>query len=154
MKLLALNCNNCGAGIEVPRKANFVTCGFCDARLRVQHTETSAFTEVLDEMASDIKAIKRNTELTRLDQEWMLRRERHQIRGKHGTVTKPSAISGVVMIVIGLVFGAFFIQAAGAFGLVPMAILSIGGVTQVMKAEAYDAEHAEYRRRRRELMRD
>jgi len=153
LKLLALNCNNCGAGIEVPRNAKFATCGFCDARLSVQQTETSAFTEVLGEVAEDIKEIKRNTEVTRLDQEWMLRRERHQVCGQNGTVSKPSAVAGVAMIAVGVLGGLTVMQEFAGFGLLFMAIGGIGGMVHLNKAQAYDKEHASYRRRRRELMR-
>ena len=47
MSLDRLNCNNCGAWLEVAPSANFVTCRECGARLAVHRTSTSTYTEVL-----------------------------------------------------------------------------------------------------------
>ena len=33
MRLVSLNCNQCGAPLEVPEKVQFLTCGYCSARL-------------------------------------------------------------------------------------------------------------------------
>ena len=77
MKVLDLNCNQCGAPLEVPAKARFVTCSFCNTRLQIQHQGAAAYTEVLEEMSGDIQQIRRDVAIQRLDQEWMIKRERY-----------------------------------------------------------------------------
>jgi len=46
MNLEALNCNNCGAPINVPPTANFVTCKGCGAQLIIRRTEEATYTEL------------------------------------------------------------------------------------------------------------
>ena len=77
MQLESLNCNNCGAPLEVAATSNFVTCNHCSTRLAVRRTESSAFTEQLedigakqDEMLNRLKRIERQTQLSDLDREW------------------------------------------------------------------------------------
>ena len=154
MKVVDLSCNNCGAGIEVPLKAKFVTCKFCNTRLRIQHTETSAFTEVALEMAQDIKQIKRDTSITRLDQEWMMRRESFQSRNKDGSHSMPSRGGAAVFLVVGLLMGLFVTTQFGAFGLIFIAFALLGGGAGLARAEKYEKERSSYERRRRELIRD
>ena len=38
MKLFSLNCNKCGAPLDVPGKVRFLTCQYCSAKLSVQRT--------------------------------------------------------------------------------------------------------------------
>lgn len=40
-----VNCNQCGASLEVASTTNYVTCGKCGARLMVRRTGASIFTE-------------------------------------------------------------------------------------------------------------
>lgn len=77
MKLISLNCNHCGAPIEVPKPAKFVTCRYCNARLAIHHTGNSYSTELLDQIKSttdslvrEVEILKGNSELERLDREW------------------------------------------------------------------------------------
>lgn len=50
MKVIPLNCNHCGAPLEVAAKAKFVTCGFCNTRLSIQQTGSTYSTEVLEDL--------------------------------------------------------------------------------------------------------
>ena len=83
MKLLALNCNHCGAPLEVPEKANYLTCTFCQTQLSVQRSGGAAYTEALEKLderteqiADDVEILKLQAELDRLDREWTSGRER------------------------------------------------------------------------------
>ena len=65
MKILSLTCNHCGAPLEVPAKARFVTCTFCSSRLKITQEGNAAFTELLEtlqdttrEIQEDIQTIK------------------------------------------------------------------------------------------------
>ena len=50
MELETLSCNNCGAPLEVPPGANFVTCAHCGSRLAIKRTDNASYTEVLDQI--------------------------------------------------------------------------------------------------------
>jgi LSD1 subclass zinc finger protein len=91
VKLLALNCNRCGAPLEVPEKAKFVTCTFCQTQLAVQHSGGSAYTEAIekldeltDRLSDDVAFLKLQGDLERLDREWSEAREGLMLRDKYG----------------------------------------------------------------------
>ena len=72
MKLLALNCNRCGAPLEVPQKAKFITCTFCQTQLSIQRSGGAAYTEALEELGErteqlvdDVEVLKLQGELNR-----------------------------------------------------------------------------------------
>ena len=113
MKVLALNCNNCGAPLQVPPGANFFTCSYRSARLAIKRAGGGAFTEVLEAienrtqgMAQDIETIRLQNELERLDREWKMQEERYRVRGKDGEYSIPtkggSIRAGLVMIGFGV----------------------------------------------------
>ena len=58
MKLLALNCNRCGAPLEVPQKAKFITCTFCQTQLSIQRSGGAAYTEALEELGERTEQLK------------------------------------------------------------------------------------------------
>ena len=107
MKVLSLSCDSCGAKLDVPSKANFVTCAFCQTRLKIQRGETAVITEALEELSSEIHSLKKDASVARLDREWMASRERFQSRRRGETQTLPSTAGGVVAIIIGIAWAAF-----------------------------------------------
>lgn len=151
MKLLALNCNECGASIEVSEQAKFVTCGFCSTRLRVQHTDTSAFTEALEEMASDLDEIRRDVAITRLDQEWMQERQKHLVQNSDGSTSAPTIGSGIVTLVLATAIGSFFVSQAGAVGFLVIGFGVIAFAGQALKASNYQDALQAYESQRKEL---
>ena len=161
MRVLDLNCNQCGAPLEVPRKARFVTCAICNTPLQIQHEGAAVFTEALEEINEDLEQIKRNTELIRLDQEWAGSRENYVVRGKHGSSRIPT-VQGSRMGMIGvIVFGGLwtlFASSLGAPGFFPLfgvffVAFGIFASRQAMKkAQDYERDHAAYKASRRELM--
>src|SRR5438309_578271 len=50
MKLINLSCNKCGAPLEAPSSANFLTCSYCGSRLAVHSSGSAHYTEVLDQI--------------------------------------------------------------------------------------------------------
>ena len=167
MKLLTLSCNECGAPLEVPESAKFVTCGFCSSRLAVQHTSNAVYTEALEkigkqteQLAQDVETIKLQNQLERLDREWTQECEQYMVHdksGKHLPNATGSAIGAVVMVVFGIfwmglavsigapcffpLFGIFFIVAAICIG-----------ISGMNKAGGYEQAHKRYQRRRHELL--
>lgn len=56
MQTWALNCNECGAPLEVAAGTKFVTCRQCGTRLTVVQTTTSLFTEIQEHSPSLLMA--------------------------------------------------------------------------------------------------
>ena len=169
MKVLSLNCNHCGAPIDAPVKAKFVTCSFCDARLTVQRTGSSYSTEILEELqattqsiARDVAKIKTRSEVEDLDRSWTLERSNYMVQGKHGHVSKPSKTGAIVMGVFMGGFGLFWSTIAmgmgggvfSLFGFLFVAMAIFTSINMFTKADAYERAEARYRRKRRELMQD
>lgn len=168
MKVISLNCNHCGAPLDVSAKARFVTCGFCEARLVVEQTDNSYSTAVLDEIkettkqiARDVAELKESEALRDLDDQWQSKRNQFMVTNKDGQqslATKSGAILGSVFAagfgVVWMIFAAsigapaFFL----VFGVFFIGVALVGGVSVYSKAEAYSRAQSEYRRRRRKIL--
>ncbi|MEO1524524.1 MAG: hypothetical protein AAFX06_03770 [Planctomycetota bacterium] len=168
MKVISLNCNHCGAPLDVPEKARFATCGFCEARLAIERTGNSYSTSVLDEIkettqqiARDVAELKNSEELRRLDDQWNSKREQFMVTRKNGSrrlATKNDALLGSVLAfgfgIVWLIFAAS-IGAPGfflLFGMIVIAGALFGGFTTYSKAEAYTRAQSDYQRRRRDIL--
>ncbi len=119
MRVLSVTCNHCGAPLEVPKKAKFVTCSFCSSRLAVHHSGNAVYTEVLEsieqktaEIAEDVETIKHQNDLERLDREWMMGKQQFMVRGKHGEYRVPSTAGSVIGMVLAGGFGLFWMSMA------------------------------------------
>ena len=115
MKLLALNCNHCGAPLEVPEKANYLTCTFCQTQLSVQRSGGAAYTEALEKLderteqiADDVEILKLQAELDRLDREWTSGRERYMLTNQEGVMSVPNRSAAVIGMIISTVGGLAF----------------------------------------------
>lgn len=100
MEITSLNCNNCGANLEIKPNIKFFTCTFCKSALAIKKSGNVMFTEVLDEIKKDTETLIENSEemllekkIARLDREWLANREQYSIRGKDGVVMYPSETS-------------------------------------------------------------
>ena len=51
MAVERLTCNSCGAPLEVPSSANYVTCNHCSTQLTIRRQENVTFTESLERLA-------------------------------------------------------------------------------------------------------
>lgn len=120
MKTIAISCNHCGAGLNPPDDARFITCSFCGTRLQVCHEGNAYFSRVMEaiaqdtaKMSGDLDVIKIQNEIERLDREWALEREKYLIRNQDGTTTGGRVEGGcatvVTMIIVmcGLAMTAF-----------------------------------------------
>jgi hypothetical protein len=170
MKIISLNCNHCGAPLDVSVKAKYVTCGFCESKLAIQHSGNVWSTEVLEELqkttqtlVSDVAALKRNSEIEQLDRDWERKKENYLVRGKNGSTSLPNAAAAVFGSFVAMIFGVFWTIATASsgapaffsmFGVLFIGVAFFGMVTGVSKANAYKQAHSHYQRRRRELMRD
>ncbi len=86
----SVRCNECGAVLQVPPSARYVTCNHCNIPLEVHRTSVATYTEApigprppareydpaWQEMAARLEALERQNELARIDREWDMERER------------------------------------------------------------------------------
>lgn len=168
MKLLPLNCNNCGAPLEAPAGAKYLTCGFCATRLSIVQAGGSYSTEVLEaidtrtqRIAEDVTALRRAEELAQLDREWEACRASYMTGNADGPMTVPSRSVAVFFAVALCIAGvAFTIMVSSVdapppikfIGVIPIVIGIGGGLMLYVKANMYHEEHAKYMRLRRALM--
>ncbi len=128
-------CNQCGALIDVPGSANYVTCGSCNTPLAVRRTGSSLYTErvlgpteiatpetaekiaivstnsagaessVLAELGRQNELNRLENELNRLDLDWDRAKEQFMISGRNGVRYLPTKSSSVGGGIMVAVFG-------------------------------------------------
>jgi predicted phage tail protein len=169
LKIIDVNCNHCGATLQVDEKTRFVTCTYCHSRLAIQRSESAVFTEVLDkieqntgQMAENLELIRLQNELEQIDREWMMSRENLMVQGRNGSRSVPSVAGGIFTIIFGVVAGGIWMTFAYTavhapplfcmFGLVFMGAAVFGGVNMVSKAGRLDVERRDYETRRQSLL--
>lgn len=167
MMVESLNCNHCGANLEVPATTQFVTCKSCGSRLAIRRTESTTYTELLDAlapplnaMANHIEHITDEQELARIDREWELEREQYLVSNRGGRREVPSTIGSVIGGIFIAGFGTVWtVMASSMFGgqhlgLFPIIgeILIVGGVAMgvysYQQARAYERAYRRYKERR------
>ena len=175
MKLEQLTCNACGAPLEVPESANFVTCNHCSTQLAVNRTESVTCTEALDRLAGSTEELTDRLDdlvaqnaIEALDREWQQERKKYITIHKNGQETIPTEDGAVKGGIGGAIFGAFWtvftiaIMADAPFLLPKLLFPGIGvliivgslagiGSTQ-SKARDYHTAEKRYLARREELL--
>lgn len=166
MELVKLSCNGCGADIELPDDARFVTCRYCDAKLEVKKTDGAIFTEVRQAIAkisdevSSLKAENRvlrlQNEIDDLDRQWQARSQGMMLEGKDGSRSPPTrgsalalGVGSVIMLIAVLSIGG-----TGTMLLPGMAIVCVFAILAVFlhrRAVKYEAALAEHESQRQEL---
>ena len=112
MKLLKISCNSCGAPLSASAKTQFITCQFCDARLRVVYEDSSVWTVVIEGVQEDVRELQTRLELLEIDQRWENEREQHMLPVKGGGAKVPNSTDPLVFTI-----GALLLLGAGIFGL-------------------------------------
>lgn len=179
MKLESLNCNHCGAPLEVPETANFVTCNHCEAKLAIRRTASTTFTEQLgqieakqDRLLEKVTSLQRQNRLAQIDRQWDRDREKLLIADKHGNRHEPNATMAVMGGVVVVVFGLFWTVTAAnlesrsplggspfpvPFALFGVIFIFVGlatAVYQFTKAGDFRAAKRRYQRARQAAIRD
>ena len=168
MDLERLTCGSCGASLDVPEGVLFVNCRHCGSSLKVQRTDSVAFTEVLQTLQEHSDRLADNTEILRLqgllaqlDRDWDQRSESLKVQGKHGRAYVPGKVSSVMMGIVMSGFGLFWTVAVASSGAPsPMAgfgvlfiILAIAmSLWTFVKAHMYETLQQEYEQNRSKLM--
>ena len=179
MELEKLSCNSCGAPLEVPRSARFVTCNHCSSQLSVCRTDAVTYTETLDELVNkteelseQVENLTAQNEIAALDREWEMERQKYMVstnEGKKHIPTEGGSIGGGIAIsIFGLLWTIFaFVMTSQAPDFGPMPIIRVvfplAGVVFIAvgigssavsynKAGAYRRAEQQYQSRRDELM--
>jgi hypothetical protein len=167
MELESVSCDHCGAPLEVPPSANYVTCAHCDRQLRIHRTETARYTEVLealakrtDELSDHVAQLRLQNEIAALDRAWDHEKETYMVTGKHGHRSLPtktgSVIGGVFLVIFGCIWTAMAAQMAGGFALFGVIFIALGAFMSIHsygKAERYERALRRYQQQRGELQR-
>lgn len=165
MSLERMICDSCGAPLDVPESAKFVTCRHCQTHLRVRRDESVHYTEQLEQIEQHTRKISERLdqveayqELEALDREWMIERENFMIKTKHGHRETPQ-VSHIIVGVIATLFGIFWTVFTAVafppfalFGIVFIAIAIFNTVSGFTKLQKYQNGEARYRQRRQELV--
>ena len=173
MDLVPLACDRCGADIEVPGDAHFVTCRYCEAKLEVQRTDGAAFTRVraaVERVERKAQAIEREVQTLRaenralalrkdiddLDRAWNELEKTLMTRAKDGTLTVPTTggafVIGALAVVVGLFVAAGLRASEGPLVGLVVAVVGVGlAVLQHGKATKYQRARADHLGRRDEL---
>jgi len=177
--LESLNCNSCGAPLEVPESARFVKCDHCKANLQIHRSGGGTFTEAVEQLtettedlAEQVARLTEHNELAALDRNWEIERESFMIQSMHGHRRLPTEghifASGIVAVVFGGLwtimaiaitqsgpdFGPFSV-AKVIFPLFGLGFICFGvfnALSAQAKAENYRRSEQQYQRRRRELL--
>lgn len=176
-----LVCNACGAPLEVPESANFVTCNHCGSQLAIRRGESATFTEQLDrltetteELTDRLDELTQQNRLEVLDREWERERESLLIRDTNGRMQVPTTgaalTDGIVLTVIGslwtiMAFGITSSEPSFGSGPAVVGVFPLFGVVFVIfgliscfqghqKATQYREAEQKFRARREQLQQD
>jgi len=165
MKVTKVCCQGCGADLQVDESVRYVTCNFCNSRLEIVHDPTVTHSRLLekierttDQMIGNLKVIKLQNDLERLDREWEQQRENLLIRDKNGSLLEPSEIgtfiTSLVFVLMGCVMFIFLRGISPQFtflGLLPILLGSLSFIFGMAKAKRFNRLKQHYRSQRHRL---
>lgn len=181
MHIESLNCNHCGAPLEVPQSAKYIKCNHCGTQLAIRRSESATFTETVEQLAettenlaAQVSKLTRQSEVDALDRQWDREKERYMVTDKHGAKHLPTkgtaTASGCMLCVGGTIwtimaiaitsgapnFGPFQVAkfAFPAFGVAFVIFGIFMAMNNYRKAEDYERAYRRYRQRRDELSRE
>lgn len=162
--LESLQCNACGAPLEVPPTANFVKCNHCGASLSVQRSESATFTEAVEQLTETtaglsqrVDELSRQNQIAELDRRWESRREMFMVSTKNGQrlPRRSSAFGNIIGIAIGIgwtvVAGSMFPPMA-LFGVVVVIGIAFHGLKEARSVAEYERAERAYEEQRAALM--
>lgn len=161
MKTESINCNHCGAALQVPESANFVTCNFCESQLAVRRTDSVVFTELLEEIGDRqteilerLESMERSSRIADLDRQWERDKERYMIRGKYGRLHEPTEVGAYLCFfvaaigVVWTVVSASMFYRTPLFGFVFAAVAVAAGIYSLQKTKEFRRARRSWRRQR------
>ena len=176
MELETLSCNNCGAPLDVPLAANYVTCAHCGSRLVVQRSASVHYTEVLERLdkldsrthnvEAELRAMRLEKAIEELDDSWRVQSRKFAAIGKNGSISMPTGgdvYFYIALAIIAVVASPFvFSYASGAMPpfvpvivilFVLLVVISIWGAFRAdQNYKAFVQTESRYKARRTSLL--
>lgn len=167
METISLRCNNCGSNLDVNPRINYCTCSYCGSSLQIQHTGSTYYTEVLEQVQDNTEDILANSEqmlieqrIARLDREWQAQQKKFAIKDKNGKVSMPSQSSAVLGTVGAIIFVVIFFvitikSGNGVFMLMAIPVIGLAiwsAISSFDKADNYDDAKQKYYLKRQRLL--
>ena len=162
METISVSCNNCGAPLECPNSTKFITCKYCNSRLKIQESGGAIYSEVLEEVreiSDDVETIKWQNELERVDREWSLKRQQFLITNKNGHTSEPGSngAGGIIGGILAIIFCIFFMSGSSSMGapaifnlfpVVMIIIIIFGMIKGSSNNDAYQRAKTEFEQER------
>ena len=157
MTLTPVACHKCGAPLEVPNEARFVTCRHCGIQLEVKHNDSATWTEQIEEiqeqteeLVEQVAQLQYQNALQAIDRDWDRERESLLItHSKSGRRTEPNvaaAIFGIcTVVVIGLIVA---VSVEPGFGVLIVLIGIVAGMFNLSKAQQFETAKRRHRQRK------
>ena len=179
--LETLNCNSCGAPIEVPSSTRFVKCSHCNANLKIHRSGGGTFSEAIEQLnestenlAQQVEKLTQQNELASLDRKWELERQSFLLQSKDGQQHLPSEnmawVAAIPVVIFGGIWTVFafsitqrapnvgpFAVAKVVFPLFGLVFIGFGVFAAMrahQKVKDYRRAERDYRRQRDALMRE
>ncbi len=156
MRIQVIDCERCGAPLDVPKKRRYVTCSFCQTQLRVYREPSLAYTRALQAVSRRLDNIQHENELERIEREWDMEQAEHpeEIRTgeqtKQTELTNTAAFSGALILMIGIAVFEDPLAAVFSPFVIWWIVVSVRGYSQVA---TYERAKAAYEENRQALIR-
>lgn len=177
----SLICNSCGAPLEVPTSANFVSCNHCGTQLSINRSSDVTFTkqlarieETTEALTEQLRELNTYQRLEALERDWRSRQMRFMLTSKNGKSYAPSkkmAIgSGLAATAFGVLWTIMAIAITSSapnfgpfaaakvifplFGLVFVGVAIWGAVQGYQMTEKLEHAEREYQQERQSLLDD
>ena len=158
MSVRKLQCQACGAPIEIPDQVRFFTCGHCETALEVHAGEGAAWTQLAEQIRADVSVLRARAELAQLEQDWSALQQqeedaRNRVHGGKGC--------GLAIVLFAIALLGQLAIAETENPLVPVVFASIAGVGLLVflaaaipgpRRRSHAAAEQRYRERRAELL--
>jgi LSD1 subclass zinc finger protein len=164
MQVQSVRCHHCGAPLQVPENARFVTCQYCQSQLIIHRTACAVTTEVLADLTrktshlgDQLSVVRLQGDLDCLDREWQMKRAELLGRDPTGKLQEPRRVSPMqfflVLVLCVPLVGTF---ARGDHSSMVPVIVTVIVVLAILgslawKKSPYQAAKLAYERQRSEL---
>jgi LSD1 subclass zinc finger protein len=158
IKLETINCGNCGAPLQIPETAQFVTCNHCKTSLAVKRMDSITLTEKLDQTNERLDETEKRlaemvyrNELSEETRRWERQRDSLMVKDKHGNKSKPSGIAGGFALLVTIIMAVVGSNAIGGFAFLFIIFGLFVFVVSLKKQQEFEAAQRRHKLRRQEI---
>jgi DNA-directed RNA polymerase subunit RPC12/RpoP len=154
--LIPVACHKCGAPLEVPGEARYVTCRHCGIQLEVKHNESAAWTEQIEdikeqteELVEQVAQLQYQNALDAIEQDW------ESFIAQNGRPAKLSKTLSSFKMCITVAIGLYFASQTGP-GMPIMATMAVSlgvgiGIYEIVQANKLEEAKRRYQHRKASL---